>query len=98
MTGTDMVTLRVAEGEGTGQMIHRWPHDWPPPPVLWHTTGITGQYLIDPEGTEAEVLAEIRGAMLVVEYRLTRASAIPEPAPEGEHWCRGAEYVRAPVE
>lgn len=47
------------------------------------------------EEAPAWALDELRrlGSARELHFRLRNASTIPEAAPEGAHWFRGAEYV-----
>lgn len=92
---TDMLLFRKVPESATGQKSFRWFREtWPPPARLWYITGkFTGMDgVFEPDEFPQDIPA-IERNFLVGRYRLHRASEIPEPAPEGEHWFRGAEYV-----
>jgi hypothetical protein len=90
-----MLLFRKASDVTTGQQLFAWLHDtWPPSERIWpitgKTTGLAGVFEPD---EHLDDIAEIEANFLVERYRLHRASDIPERAPVGAHWFRGAEYL-----
>lgn len=92
---TDMLLFRTVSDSAAGQKTFSWFRDvWPPPERLWFITGkFTGMDgVFEPDEFPDDIPA-IERNFVVERYRLHRASEIPEPAPKGAHWFRGAEYL-----
>lgn len=86
-----MSTDRLVFEDEAGRRSAGWPGLWPPPERLYLVGQDARQAVLDPlDCTEAAL------AVLQAQGRLfvrRSASEIPEPAPEDEHWFRGALYT-----
>lgn len=96
MAGTDMIVFRRGAGVGDGQSWHHWTMDqWPPPARLCLVPTTEGIMICDPDGQDDGGKATLRASTAVLWFTRSSASEIEEPAPDGEDWFRGAEYIPA---
>lgn len=100
---TDRILLRDIPDVAIGQVVHGWIGDWPPPPqlvVVREIAPLPGRppefRVVDPREQDPGVLDAFRDhiAFVVEVYDRRSASEIDRPALAGEHWFRGAEYIR----
>lgn len=83
-----------------GRRLHQagWTGPWPPPErllmLVGEATGIAA-VIVEEAFAPPEFVAAARelGSITESRWQLRNASTIPEAAPEGAHWFRGAEYV-----
>jgi hypothetical protein len=82
-----------------GQRLYTagWTGEWPPPErLLVMRGGQSGQIaVVEEDRAPVDYIAAARelGTIEETRFKLRNASTIAEPAPEGAHWFRGAEYV-----
>lgn len=89
--------LFFLDAQGQRLWSARWTGPWPPSERMTVAVGrqTGGVSICEDESLKPEVLEEIRasGTIDLLSFRLRNASTMPEAAPEGAHWFRGAEYV-----
>ena len=94
MMPTDQILFLDAQGRR--KWLAGWTGPWPPPKRLIVARGEkSGRVTVIEEDADPEAIAAARalGSITFMPYRLRNCSQAPEPAPEGAHWFRGAEYV-----
>lgn len=95
---TDHLLFRATEDAPNNDFVAGWNGEWPPPAKLTTARGLETGHItaFDPAELDPiwQEIAETEPTIVLTRYYRYSASELPEPAPPGKYYFRGALYLR----